>query len=302
MRLVRHFLNYSRMIKLSHSLFALPFAGLAAILAFLESDLLLEDVIFLGLLIVICVISARSAAMGFNRYVDAEIDRKNPRTKEREIPAGVLSKTNVLVFVVISSLVFIGASYFINTFCFILSFPTLFILFFYSLTKRFTLFSHFFLGFAISLAPLGTWIAIKGEFAILPILFSAGLLFHISGFDILYAIQDADFDTKSKLHSIPAKLGVQNSFRIAALCHIISVVLFFIAGIEAELGNFYYIALVFAIILLLQEHKIANESATEILPSKFYWINSMISIILFIGILIDRWSEVIGKFQMMANI
>ncbi len=302
MKIFQHFLNYSRMVKLSHSLFALPFAGLSAVLAFLESNLLLDDIVRLGFLIVVCMVTARSAAMGFNRYVDSEIDRENPRTSSREIPSGILSRSRVLIFVAVSSFLFLFACYLINTLCFLLAFPVLLVLFFYSLAKRFTLLCHFILGFAISLAPLGAWIAILEELSLLPFLFSLGLFFHISGFDILYAIQDADFDTKSRLHSIPAKLGPKASFWIAAFNHLVSLGFFVWAGWEAELGVVYYLTLLLVAFLLLQEHRIARESACEILPPSFYWINSLVSVLLFLGILIDRWREVLGKFQIIANI
>ncbi|MCC5814653.1 MAG: UbiA family prenyltransferase [Leptospira sp.] len=302
MKLFNKFMDYGRMVKFSHSLFALPFAGLAAVLAFLESDLFVSDMFRLTLLIIICMVSGRSAAMGFNRYVDAEMDEKNPRTASRELPRGLISRGSVLFFIALSSFVFLFTSYLINQLAFLLSFPVLFILFFYSLAKRFTLLCHFILGFAISLAPLGAWIAIREEFAMIPFLFSIGLLTHISGFDILYAIQDADFDSKEKLHSIPAKLGLDFSFRIAFVLHIIAVIVFGFAGWFAELGLVYYISLGIIALLLIQEHRIAWQSATEVLPPSFYWINSVISLVLFVGILIDRWGEVVGKLQTLATI
>lgn len=302
MVLFKKFMDYGRMVKFSHSLFALPFAGLAAIMAFLESDLFISDMVRLSVLIVICMISARSAAMGFNRYVDAEIDEKNPRTANRELPQGLIGRGAVLFFIAMSSFVFLFTSYLINQLAFVLSFPVLAILFFYSLAKRFTLLCHFILGFAISLAPLGAWIAIREEFALLPFLFSLGLLTHISGFDILYAIQDAEFDSKEKLHSIPSKLGADLSFRLAILLHIAAVLLFACAGYIAELGLVYYVSLGVACFLLIQEHRIAWQSATEVLPPSFYWINSIISLILFLGILLDRWGEVMGKLQTLATI
>lgn len=302
MKILKKFLNYGRMVKFSHSLFALPFAGLAAVLAFLESDLYLSDMLRLTVLIIICMVSARSAAMGFNRYIDAEIDRKNPRTANREIPAGLLSQGSVLFFIGLSSFVFLFASFFINQLCFVLAFPTLIILFLYSLAKRFTLLCHFILGFAISLAPIGAWVAIREEFALIPILFSLGLLTHIAGFDILYAIQDADFDSRDKLHSIPSKLGVKTSFILAIILHLFAIGFFYAAGWVAELGWIYQASLVLVGILLIAEHKIAKDQARDILPPSFYWINSIISLVLFIGILLDRWTEFIGKLQSLANI
>lgn len=302
MKLIQKFLNYGRMIKFSHSLFALPFAGISAILAFLESDFMLLDILRLSGLIIVCMVSARSAAMGFNRYLDSEIDRRNPRTSNREIPQGILSPISVLFFIAFSSAIFVFASYWINFLCFVLAFPTLGFLFLYSLTKRFTLFCHFYLGVALSLAPLGAWIAIREDISLVPILFSFGLLMHITGFDILYAIQDADFDSKEKLHSIPAKLGLTNSFHLARILHILSIFIFTLAGYVADLGVIYFLSVAIMGFLLIWEHKIANEQATEILPASFYFINSVISIVIFFGILFDRWSEFIGKLQILEKL
>jgi 4-hydroxybenzoate polyprenyltransferase len=302
MKFIQKFFDYGRMIKFSHSLFALPFAGIAVILAFLESDFMIVDMARLSGLIIVCLVSARSAAMGFNRYIDAEIDKKNPRTSKREIPAGVLSPISVLVFIGVSCFVFLFASYLINFLCFILAFPALAILFLYSLAKRFTLLCHFILGFSLSMAPLGAWIAIAEDISLVPILFSIGLLFHITGFDILYAIQDADFDSKEALHSIPAKLGLQNSFHLARILHILSVFSFIIAGRVADLGFIYYVSIIIIAILLIWEHKIANDQATEILPPVFYNINSLISVVIFFGILFDRWGEFLGKLQILVKI
>ncbi|NCN08457.1 MAG: UbiA family prenyltransferase [Leptospira sp.] len=302
MKFIHKFFDYGRMIKFSHSLFALPFAGIAVILAFLESDFMIVDMARLSGLIIVCLVSARSAAMGFNRYIDAEIDKKNPRTSKREIPAGVLSPISVLVFIGVSCFVFLFASYLINFLCFILAFPALAILFLYSLAKRFTLLCHFILGFSLSMAPLGAWIAIAEDISLVPILFSIGLLFHITGFDILYAIQDADFDSKEALHSIPAKLGLQNSFHLARILHILSVFSFIIAGRVADLGFIYYVSIIIIAILLIWEHKIANDQATEILPPAFYNINSLISVVIFFGILFDRWGEFLGKLQILVKI
>ncbi|MCZ8238519.1 MAG: putative 4-hydroxybenzoate polyprenyltransferase [Leptospiraceae bacterium] len=302
MKFIQKFFDYGRMIKFSHSLFALPFAGIALILAFLESDFMLQDIVRLSGLIIICLISARSAAMGFNRYIDAEIDKKNPRTNKREIPAGVLSPVSVLVFIGVSCFVFLFASYLINFLCFVLAFPALAILFFYSLAKRFTLLCHFILGFSLSMAPLGAWIAIAEDISLVPILFSLGLLFHITGFDILYAIQDADFDSKEALHSIPAKLGIQNSFHVSRILHILAIFSFLIAGKVADLGLIYYISIFIIGLLLIWEHRIAKDMAREILPPSFYTINSFISVVIFFGILFDRWGEFIGKLQILVKI
>lgn len=285
------------MIKFSHTLFALPFAGISFLLAYLESPLEMNDLIRIGLLCILCMFSARSAAMGFNRYVDAEIDEKNPRTENREIPAGKISKIAALLFIGLSSFIFILASFFVNKIAFLLSFPALFVLFLYSLTKRFTLFCHMVLGFALALAPLGAWIAITESISLVPIFFSLGLLFHISAFDVLYAIQDMNFDQKENLHSIPAKLGEKNARIIAISLHLVSLIIFVIAGRYAELGIAYFIILGFIGLLVIYEHQLSWKHESGELPVEFYQVNSYISVILLLAILVDKWGDLILKLS-----
>jgi 4-hydroxybenzoate polyprenyltransferase len=289
--------KYLKMIQFSHTLFALPFAGIAFILAYLESTQPTPEVIRILILVLVCMVSARSAAMGFNRYVDAEIDAKNERTKNREIPRGAISKGSAIFFILASSLLFLVASFLVNRLAFLLSFPALFVLFGYSLAKRFTLFCHLILGFAISLAPIGTWIALKEEFATIPLLLSAGLLFHISGFDVLYALQDEEFDRTNGLHSIPSKLGVTNSRRIAIAMHFIAFVCLWLAGSIAYLGFLYYISLAIVLVLWLVLHQISkNTPSSQALPIQFFQVNSWVSVILFIGIFLDRFVLLKEKF------
>ncbi|TGN16774.1 UbiA-like polyprenyltransferase [Leptospira ilyithenensis] len=297
MNIFKNIILYGQMVKLSHTLFALPFAGISFILAYLQSPLETVDLIRIGLLIVICMVSARSAAMGFNRYVDAEIDERNPRTEKREIPSGKISKLSALLFIGLSAFIFIFSSFFINKLAFLLSFPALFVLFLYSLTKRFTLFCHLVLGLAISLAPLGAWIAMTESIDTIPILFSLGLLFHISAFDILYAIQDADFDAKEGLHSIPSQFGEKKSRIIAVILHVLSLFGFSFAGRFAELGILYYLVLSIIAFLLFYEHRLSWNHRSKELPPRFYQINSWISVVLFFAILIDKWSEFLIKLS-----
>jgi 4-hydroxybenzoate polyprenyltransferase len=297
MNFLKNLLLYAQMVKFSHTLFALPFAGISFVLAYLESSLELGDLLRIFFLTILCMVSARSAAMGFNRYVDSEIDEKNPRTKERELPSGKISKFSALLFIGLSSFIFIFSSFFVNKLAFLLSFPALFVLFLYSLTKRFTFFCHLVLGFAISLAPLGAWIAVTENLSLIPILFSLGLLFHIAAFDVLYAIQDMDFDTKENLHSIPSALGENNSRIIASCLHILSISFFVWAGIASELQIMYFLILSGIGILILYEHKISFDTKTKDLPLKFYQINSWISVVLFFAILIDKWNELLLKFS-----
>ncbi len=297
MKIFRNLILYGKMIKFSHTLFALPFAGISFLLAYLESPLEVNDIIRIGILCVVCMFSARSAAMGFNRYVDAEIDEKNPRTEKREIPSGKISKLSALVFIGLSSFLFILASYFVNKIAFLLSFPALFVLFLYSLTKRFTLFCHIVLGFALSLAPLGAWIAITESISMVPIYFSLGLLFHIAAFDVLYAIQDMDFDKTENLHSIPSKLGEKNARLIAIFLHVLAIVVFVFAGKFAGLGIAYFLMLGIIALLVAYEHQLSWKHESGELPIEFYQVNSYISVVLLFAILIDKWSDLILKLS-----
>ncbi|GBF49810.1 prenyltransferase [Leptospira ryugenii] len=295
MKFIHNLVLYGKMIKFSHTLFALPFAAISFVLAYLESPLEMNELMRIGFLCLVCMVSARSAAMGFNRYVDAEIDEKNPRTENREIPAGRISKISALLFIGLSSFIFIISSFFVNKLAFLLSFPALFVLFLYSLTKRFTLFCHIVLGFALALAPLGAWIAITESISLIPISFSLGLLFHIAAFDVLYAIQDMDFDRKEDLHSIPAKLGETPSRLVAMGMHIISILVFGFAGYVSDLGMLYFLLLGLIALLIFYEHKLSWAHETKELPIQFYQINSYISVVLLFAIVMDKWSELMVK-------
>ena len=288
--------NYGRMVKFSHSIFALPFAGLSATLALSVSNLSPREINLKLLFIAICMVSARSAAMGFNRYIDHDYDAKNPRTSMREIPAGVLSQKSVLFFIVMSSLVFVITSYFINLTCFVLSFPTLFIILFYSVSKRFTYLCHFLLGMAIGIAPAGAWIAILDSLnEPTPVFWFLGLMFHISGFDILYSIQDMEIDRKLGIHSIPAKFGLKKSFFISKVLHILAFGTFISAGIYTQLGWYYYVFLGITGILYIIEHRLVSPDDLTKIPISFFHINAFISVVLFVGILIEKWNQILVK-------
>ncbi|XDD48751.1 4-hydroxybenzoate octaprenyltransferase [Leptospira sp. WS92.C1] len=281
--------QYGSLIKFSHTLFALPFAGIAYVLAFLKThERSVTDWVVLSILILISMVLARSAAMGFNRIVDRDIDAKNQRTADREIPAGKISLRSAILFVVLSSLGFFVVSWWINPLAFVLSFPTLLILLGYSLAKRFTWLCHYILGFSIGLAPLATWVAIREEIVLEPVLWTIGLAFNLAGFDILYALQDREFDSKEGLHSIPAKFGRKNSLIIAMISHVLCILFLFFAGIVSGLGPVFLIFVSITAFYLFQEHKIARAAGEVFFPPKFYQIHSYISLILFGGLLIDR--------------
>jgi 4-hydroxybenzoate polyprenyltransferase len=212
---------YGRMIRFAHSVFALPFALASASLAAQVAGITPRQVLW----IVVAMVSARSAAMGFNRLVDRAIDARNPRTTAREIPAGVLSARAVAVFVTVSSAVFVVAAAMLNPLCLALSPVALAIVFFYSYTKRFTAASHLVLGLSLAVAPAGAWLAVTGRFAAAPVVLAGAVLLWVAGFDTIYACQDVDFDRAAGLHSLPARLGVARALRVARAMHVAAVLL-----------------------------------------------------------------------------
>ena len=229
--------NYLSLIKFSHSIFALPFALIGFTIAFVDiknkASIFTSNFIFQKLLLVIiCMVSARSAAMAFNRFLDRNIDAKNPRTKIREIPSGIITPKNALIFTLISCFIFIVSCYFINHLALALAPVTLFVILFYSYTKRFTALCHIVLGLGLSLAPIGAYIAVIDKFEILPILFSFIVLFWVSGFDIIYALQDEEFDKENNLQSIPALLGKKNALIVSRILHFICAIIILIIGFQ----------------------------------------------------------------------
>lgn len=290
--------KYGRFIKFSHTLFALPFAGIAFVLAILQEPSL--SLIVMGqklFWILVCMVGARSAAMGFNRWADRHIDAKNPRTANREIPSGQISDFMAVTFVIVSALVFFIGSWFLNPLSFYLSFPTLFLLLTYSYTKRFTFLCHFYLGLTIGLAPLATWIAIREEFSWIAGFWTLGLAFNLAGFDILYALQDREFDKKEGLHSVPVRFGEKNSFIISRISHVLSVSFLAVAAWYAGFQDVFWAFLVFVAYLLFREQKIASENKDGNFPPNFYQIHSWISLVIFFGILAETGPNLISLFS-----
>jgi 4-hydroxybenzoate polyprenyltransferase len=278
-------LSFGRMIKFSHTVFALPFALSAVILAGQQIQLNGWDIFW----IIIAMIGARSSAMGFNRIMDARIDAKNPRTLNREIPSGKISIKQSILFVCCFSMVFVISAYMLNMICFVCSIPVLFILFFYSFTKRFTQFSHMYLGFAISLAPLGAWVAATNNFDVSIVILSLALLTHISGFDILYACQDHGFDIEEGLFSIPSRYGIQKALMVSRTLHLLSFVCFVAIFFIFKLGPIYFIASIIIGLLLFFEHTMVNINNLSRIPIAFFHMNSAVSLVLFAGIACDAF-------------
>lgn len=225
--------NYFSLIKFSHTVFALPFAMMGFFLAvqYTGAGLPLKTL----MLVLLCMVFARSAAMAFNRYLDRDIDSHNPRTRTREIPAGLISPGAALVFVVVNAGLFILCAWFINPLCFYLSPLALLVTLGYSYTKRFTSLCHFVLGLGLALAPLGAWLAVTASFHLLPILFSVVVLLWVSGFDIIYALQDEEFDRAQTLHSVPAALGKQKALRLSSFLHVLAGLV--VLGIAQTIGT-----------------------------------------------------------------
>jgi len=220
--------SYLSLVKFSHTIFALPFALLGFFLGVhhLGGDFDWRILV----LIVLCMITARSAAMAFNRYLDADIDKLNHRTAEREIPAGVISPMRALIFVIVNAIIFVATTYFINPLCFYLSPIALFVILFYSYTKRFSFLCHMVLGLGLSLAPIGAYIAVQGQFQLIPILYSVAVFFWVSGFDIIYALQDEDFDKSLNLKSIPVWLGKKKALSLSFWLHMMAGIIVVCAG------------------------------------------------------------------------
>lgn len=245
-------LLYARLVKFEHTIFAMPFALIGFFMAIMVTD----QISFWKLLteIVLSMVFARNAAMGFNRYLDRKFDAANPRTATREIPAGLLSAPKALVFVIINAVLFGVITWMINPLCFALSPVALFVILGYSFTKRITPLCHFVLSLGLSLAPIGAWLAVTGYFALLPLLFSGIVFFWVSGFDIIYACQDVEFDQKYRLQSIPVIVGVKKALTISVVLHVLTFIFVVLAGISLEANKSIYFAgaMIFGILMIYQ--------------------------------------------------
>ncbi len=273
---------YLRMIKFSHSIFALPFAFTSALIA--ASGVPSARQIFW---IVVAMVGARSGAMGLNRIIDRRIDAANPRTAGRELPRGAIGVPETVLFILVSFGLMILAAYMLNPLCLRLSPLAMAVLFLYSYTKRFTWASHFVLGLSISAAPLGSWIAVKGTFdpAIMPL--ASAVIFWLAGFDVLYALQDIDFDRSHGLYSIPRRFGVRKSLYLSRFFHSVSFLLLALNGYIFVLGYFYWAGMLVTAGLFLYEHSLIKESDLSKLDMAFFNMNGYISMTVFLFTLMD---------------
>jgi 4-hydroxybenzoate polyprenyltransferase len=269
--------NYFSLVKFSHTIFALPFAITGFFLGVSHSEGEVSWHIFI--LILLCMIFARNAAMAFNRYADRRIDEKNPRTARREIPSGLVSPSSALAFVIINSVLFIITTYFINTLTFLLSPLALFIVLGYSLTKKFTSLCHFILGIGLSLAPIGAYLSVTGTFDLLPLFYSILVLFWVSGFDMLYALQDEEFDKKMDLKSIVVKLGKTGAVRLSIITHSISAIMILVIGLLADFGIFYWIGSFVFAGLLAYQHMLVKPNDLSRINLAFFTTNGIASLI-----------------------
>lgn len=294
--------NYLSLIKFSHTVFAMPFALIGFSLATnyvvplkiaLESSLeiylsgektiglnpVLKFYLKILLLVILCMIFARSAAMAFNRWADNKFDKENERTRIREIPSGVISKKNALIFVIVNCFFFVATTYFINELCFYLSPVALLVILGYSYAKRFTPLCHLILGLGLSLAPIGAFLAVTGEFKSLPLLYSALVLFWVSGFDIIYALQDEEFDRSYNLKSIPVLLGKKKALIVSRILHAFAALIILLAGYLGGFNYWYWTGAGLFISLLIYQHTLVRSDDLRKVNLAFFTTNGIASVV-----------------------
>ncbi|MGA7146788.1 MAG: UbiA-like polyprenyltransferase [Desulfobacterales bacterium] len=274
------FKTFSELMMIEQTFFALPFALLGVLFAGGGN---LRTWFF----VIIAMVAARTAGMSFNRVIDAGIDAKNPRTRDRLIPKGDVRPKSVWLMAMVSSLMLVGASFMLNRICFYLSFPAVFLLFTYSYFKRFSASSHFYLGLVEAAAPIGGYLAVTGKFTQVPFVLGLVILTWIAGLDIVYAIQDMEFDTQENLHSIPVRLGKQTALFISAACYTISAGAMIYAGFITHKNGFYWIAVISVSLIYLYQQRLARRQDIAEAVKVFLKVNMYISPILFLGTLTD---------------
>ena len=274
--------TYLEMIKFQHTVFALPFALSAALVA---AHGIPQQRILLWILV--AMVGARSAAMGFNRIVDLQYDKLNPRTANRELPTGKISVAAASILVLVAAAVFMFSAYELNRLAFWLSFPTLALLLGYSYTKRFTSWSHVVLGLCLGIAPMGAWVAVKEEIAVTPLMLTLAVLLWVAGFDIIYSCMDVEFDERMGLHSMVRKLGVARALRLAAGLHAGFIALLAAFGILAHLGATFFVAAGLIAGLLVYEHALVKPTDLSRVNVAFFTVNGVVSVVTLIAIGIE---------------
>ncbi len=303
--------DYLSLIKFSHTIFAMPFALIgftlgvkyfndqtaffspATYVAFTDLSAIkyfprtIEEIMLRFSLVILCMVFARSAAMAFNRYLDRSFDAKNPRTAIREIPKGIISASSALRFVIFNCIAFVVCTWFINPLCFFLSPVALLVVLGYSYTKRFTALCHIILGIGLSLAPIGAYLAVTGSFALLPILFSFAVVFWVSGFDIIYALQDIDFDKSQDLYSIPATLGKAKALRVSEALHMLSAACVIFAGVYGGFHWSYWIGVTIFVGMLIYQHSIVKPNDLTKVNIAFMTANGIASVVFAVFVIAD---------------
>ncbi len=294
--------NYLSLVKFSHTIFALPFALIGFFLSTFRSDFYdrqsnlnisigwepsFKEMMLKLFLVLICMVTARSAAMAFNRYLDREWDAKNPRTAVREIPKGIIKPKSALLFTVVNCIVFIATTWFINSLCFSLSPVALLVVLGYSYTKRFTPLCHIILGIGLAIAPIGAYLAVTGVFHWLPVMFSFAVLFWVSGFDIIYSLQDEDFDRSERLYSLPAALGKKNALHVSELLHVLSGLCIISAGYYGGFGLLYWVGVIVFCGMLVYQHSIVKPNDLHRVNIAFMTANGIASIVFAVFVIAD---------------
>jgi 4-hydroxybenzoate polyprenyltransferase len=277
--------NYFSLVKFSHTVFAMPFALIGFSIAVSKNEF--DFNIRLLLLVILCMIFARNAAMGFNRLADKHFDALNPRTRKREIPSGIIGTREAAVFVIVNAVLFVITTGFINLLTLFLSPVALLIILGYSLTKRITSLCHFILGLGLSLAPIGAYISVTGQFSILPLLYSFIVLTWVSGFDIIYALQDDEFDKSNELHSLPSVAGRKRALLISILVHVITFLLVLTAGFFERGGLLFWSGATVFTLLLIYQHSIVRHDDLSRVTMAFATTNGIASMLFAIFVILD---------------
>lgn len=280
--LIKKIKDFNELVMFQHSIFSLPFIFIAMVVA---ADGWFG--FYLTLMGILAALSARNFAMGFNRYLDRDIDAQNPRTENRPSVDGRIPSYQVLAFTIINALIFIAVAYFVNPLAFYLSIPILVVIGSYSYFKRFSYFAHLILGISLGLAPIAGVVAVSETITLWSIFLSIGVMFWVAGFDLLYSLQDIEVDKELGLHSIPSRFGAAKTMQISQLFHILTIVFWLLFVMSSNLQTFGYIAIVASIVMLTVEHIIVNKDFTNI-DRAFFTINGYLGIVFFILVVVDK--------------
>ncbi|QQL48492.1 UbiA-like polyprenyltransferase [Mucilaginibacter ginkgonis] len=278
--------KYFSLVTFSHTIFAMPFAFIGFFLAVTTTNAIFSWQKLL--LMVLCMVFARNSAMAFNRFLDRDIDAKNPRTKVRDIPSGRISPRAALTFTIVNCLFFLITTWYINPLCLYLAPVALLVVLGYSATKRFTFLCHLVLGLGLSLAPIGAYLVVTGKFDLPPLFFSLAVLCWVSGFDVIYALQDEDFDRGENLHSIPAKMGKVNALRLSSFLHVLSAIFIILPVLVIQVGPAYYVGIVVFCSMLVYQHSLVKPNDLSRVNFAFMTTNGIASVVFAVLFLADR--------------